>query len=151
MPNAVADDAPAETAERTRARQAAEVEALLVQSGVELYTLVLEQARRQLGQGNVTPGLASLLAQARSSMLRGLRLPERITRQEALAPASVPALPARREGGAFDFAAFAQLFLSLAGYGGAGAGAAGADGTELALGTASADDKAGGVPDGTGA
>lgn len=143
------EDRQPETGATGRARQTAEVEALLVQSGIELYALVLEEMRRQLGQGTVTPGLAPLLAQARTSMLRGLRQPEKITRQEAPAGADAPAAPAK-EGGAFDFAAFAQLFLSLAGHGGAGTGPAGADDPALAVGAARADDEAGGLPGGAG-
>jgi hypothetical protein len=139
---------PVETVEAVRARQTAEVEALLVKSGVELYALVLEQVRWQIGQGTVTPALASLLAQARASMLRGLRQPEKITRQEA--PAGGGAAPSTKEGRSFDFAAFAQLFLSLAGRGGAGPGPAGADDPALALGASRADDEAGGLPGGAG-
>lgn len=143
-------EAVAETAEVVRARQVAEVEALLVKSGVELHALVMEQLRWQIGQGNVTPALATLLAQARASMLRGLRQPEKVTRQEALrAEGGAVALPSK-EGRSFDFAAFAKLFLSLAGHAGAGASPAAADGAGLVLGAAGADDKAGGIPDGAG-
>jgi hypothetical protein len=140
-----------ETVEAVRARQVAEVEALLVKSGVELHALVMEQLRWQISQGSVTPVLATLLGQARASMLRGLRLPEKVTRQEVSSHAEGSAgLPAMKEGRSFDFAAFAQLFLSLANHAGAGAGAVEADGAGLALDTARADDKAGGFPDGAG-
>jgi hypothetical protein len=140
-----------ETAEAVRARQVAEVEALLVTSGVELHALVMEQLRWQIGQGSVTPALATLLVQARVSMLRGLRQPEKVTRQEAVAPAGSGAAGApTKEGRSFDFAAFAQLFLSLAGRAGAGPGPVEGDGAGLALDTARADDKAGGFPDGAG-
>jgi hypothetical protein len=140
-----------ETAETVRARQVAEVEALLVKSGVELHALVMEQLRWQIGQGNVTPALATLLVQARASMLRGLRQPEKVTRPEAVALAGGGVIvPPTKEGRSFDFAAFAKLFLSLAGHAGASAGPAAADGARLALGTASADDEAGGLPDGAG-
>ena len=140
-----------ETAEAVRARQVSEVEALLVKSGVELHALVMEQLRWQIGQGNVTPALATLLGQARASMLRGLRQPEKVTRQEALALAgSGVALLPTKEGRSFDFAAFAQLFLSLAGHAGAGAGPVEADGAGLALGATGADDEAGRLPGGAG-
>jgi hypothetical protein len=135
-----------ETADAARARQVAEVEALLVQSGVEVHALAMEQLRWQLGQGTVTPALVALLGQARAAMLRGLRQPEKVTRQEALDLAAGAAVAATKEGRSFDFAAFAQLFLSLAGYAGASPGTAGADNPELALGAARADDEAGGLP-----
>ena len=142
----------ADTADTVRARQVAEVEALLVRSGVELHALVMEQLRWQIGQGNVTPALATLLGQARASMLRGLRQPEKVTRQEAVAVAESGAgSPAPKEGRSFDFAAFAQLFLSLAGHPGASPGPAEADGAGLAVGAAGADDEAGGLPRGAGA
>jgi hypothetical protein len=148
---ALSVDVIAETAEAVRARQVAEVEALLVKSGVELHALVMEQLRWQIGQGNVTPALATLLVQARASMLRGLRQPEKVTRQEAGARAgSGAAVPPTQEGRSFDFAAFAQLFLSLAGHAGASGGPAEADGAGLALDTARADDKAGGLSGGAG-
>lgn len=144
-------DVMPDTAEAVRARQVAEVEALLVKSGVELHALVMEQLRWQISQGSVTPALATLLVQARASMLRGLRQPEKVTRQEAVALAESGAgLPSPKEGRSFDFAAFAQLFLSLAGHGGASAGATGADGTAHPVGAARADDEAGGLPGGTG-
>lgn len=139
-----------ETAEAVRARQVVEVEALLVQSGVEVHALVMEQLRWQLGQGTVTPALVALLGQARAAMLRGLRQPEKVTRQEALDMATKAAATATKEGRSFDFTAFAELFLSLAGRADAGEGAAAADGAGLALGAAGADDKAGGLPGGAG-
>ena len=139
-----------ETAEAGRARQVAEVEALLVQSGVEVHALVMEQLRWQLGQGTVTPALVALLAQARASMLRGLRQPEKLTRQEARDLAAGVAAAAPKEGRSFDFAAFAELFLSLAGRAGASEGAAAADGAGLAVGAPGADDEAGGLPGGAG-
>jgi hypothetical protein len=142
--------AVAETAEAVRVRQVAEVEALLVESGVELHALVMEQLRWQIGQGSVTPALATLLVQARVSMLRGLRQPEKVTRQEALATAGGNGRPATKEGRSFDFAAFAELFLSLAGHAGASAGPAAADGAGLALGATGADDQAGRLPGGAG-
>ena len=135
-----------ETADALRARQVAEVEAMLVQSGVEVHALVMEQLRWQLGQGTVTPALVALFGQARASMLRGLRQQEKVTRQDVPAPTAGAGLPVTKEGRSFDFAAFAKLFLSLAGYAAASAGSAGADDPELALGAARADDKAGGVP-----
>lgn len=140
-----------ETAEAVRARQVGEVEALLVKSGVELHALVMEQLRWQISQGSVTPALATLLAQARASMLRGLRQPEKVTRQEAVQATGNTALPAMKEGRSFDFAAFTELFLSLAGHAGAGTGSVAADGAGLALDSAGADDKTGGLPDGAGA
>ncbi|HEY8745501.1 MAG TPA: hypothetical protein VIU62_20615 [Chloroflexota bacterium] len=139
-----------ETAEALRARQVAEVEAMLVQSGVEVHALVMEQLRWQLGQGTVTPALVALLGQARASMLRGLRQQEKVTRQEVPATAGSNGLPATKEGRSFDFAAFAKLFLSLAGYAAASTGPAGADDPELALGTARADDETGSLPGGAG-
>jgi hypothetical protein len=146
---ALSVDVIAETAEAVRARQVAEVEALLVKSGVELHALVMEQLRWQIGQGNVTPALATLLVQARASMLRGLRLPEKVTRQEAQ-PTTGSNAPPTQEGRSFDFAAFAQLFLSLAGHAGASGGPAAANGAGLALGATGADDEAGRLPGGAG-
>ena len=143
-------EAAPETAEAVRARQVAEVEALLVQSGVEVHALVMEQLRWQLGQGTVTPALVALLGQARAAMLRGLRQPEKVTRQEAPAVAAPATATATKEGRSFDFAAFAELFLSLARHTGASESAAAADGTGLALGAAGADDEAGGLPGGAG-
>src|SRR5487761_1338649 len=109
-------EAAPETAETVRTRRVAEVEALLLQSGVEVHALVMEQLRWQLGQGTVTPALVALLGQARASMLRGLRQQEKVTRQEDPVTAGGAGLPPTKEGRSFDFAAFAKLFLSLAGY-----------------------------------
>ncbi len=135
-----------ETGEALRARQVAEVEAMLVQSGVEVHALVMEQLRWQIGQGTVTPALVALLGQARAAMLRGLRQPEKVTRQEAPATTAGAGLPMTKEGRSFDFAAFAKLFLSLAGYAAASASPVGTDDPELALGAPRADDEAGSLP-----
>lgn len=134
-----AEPAPKPDIAVEQARRVAEAEALLATSGLELYRDVLDLLRAQLAAGKVNPVLATLLAQARSALLRGLRQPEKITRPAAGEERAPGRQGPAREGGTFDFAAFARLFQALAGSGAASEDAAGADGPDLALDSPRAD------------
>lgn len=91
-----------------------ETERLLAISGRELYVQAWKQLREEIEQGRVQPALLQLLMQSRQSLLRGLRLPERITRQEQTgADGEAVRLEATHSGQAFDFDALAALWREL--------------------------------------
>lgn len=69
------------------------VEQQFLNDGIELQSLVMDVARKQAPKRRLSPALAPLLAQARGMAMRGLRLPETITRQEQTG-ADGSALPA---------------------------------------------------------
>lgn len=77
----IAEQAAAVEAEKVR--QLAEVEALLLHDGIEAQRIAMRALKQLAGEDKIPArDAAALLAQARTSMLRGLRQPDSIARQE---------------------------------------------------------------------
>jgi hypothetical protein len=111
------------------------VEQQLLTDGIELQALAMDLARAQAPKGRLSPALAPLLAQARGMAMRGLRLPESITRTETTGANGAPMKVQHEHDVSFSYSDFAAAFASAAGV----ATAAGTGDTE-SVDTPSADD-----------
>lgn len=135
-------DAEAAARDARHQQLVAGVEQQLLTDGIELQALAMDIARKQAPKGRLSPALAPLLAQARGMAMRGLRLPESITRQEQTGAGGGPVRAEHHIKEEFDWSGWAGLFRT----GRADGGPAG-DGDGEPLGPADADPEASGVPD----
>ena len=117
------------------------VEQQMLTDGIELQALVMDLARTQAPKGSVSQALAPLLAQARGMAMRGLRLPESITRQEQTGAGGGPMRSEHHVKEEFDWSGWAGLFRM-----GRADGGAPGDGDGESVDTPDADAETGGVP-----
>jgi len=91
------------------------VEQQLLTDGIELQSLAMGLARTQAPKGRLSPALAPLLAQARGMAMRGLRLPETITRTETTGANGAPMKVQHEHDVSFSYSDFAAAFAGAAG------------------------------------